>query len=79
MVNFGKFVHTTTGKQMMSVILGLGLASLFRAVCKKYDCINFYATPLDKIEGHIFQVGDKCVKYNYKSAKCEAGDLINFE
>ena len=79
MANLGKFVHTKTGKIIMSVILGLGLASLFRKVCKNYDCIQLYAAPFKKIEGKIFQVGDKCVKYNYETAKCEDGNLIKFE
>lgn len=79
MANLGKFVHTKTGKIIMSIILGLGLSSLFRKVCKNYDCIQLYAAPLKNIEGKIFQVGDKCVTYNYKSAKCEDGNLIKFE
>ena len=33
-VNFGKFVHTETGRRLMSMLLGFGLASLFRTVCK---------------------------------------------
>tara|TARA_B110000305_G_scaffold130979_1_gene146374 strand:- start:189 stop:428 length:240 start_codon:yes stop_codon:yes gene_type:complete len=79
MANLGKFVHTNTGKTIMSIILGLGLASLFRKVCKNYNCIQLYAAPLDKIEGKIFQLGDKCVKYNYETAKCHDGSLIKFE
>lgn len=79
MANLGKFVHTKTGKIIMSIILGFGLASLFRKVCKKYNCIQLYAAPLNKIEGKIFQFGDKCVKYNYETAKCEDGELIKFE
>lgn len=79
MANLGKFVHTKTGKIIMSIILGLGLASLFRKVCKNYDCIQLYAAPFKQIEGKIFQVGDKCVKYDYKMTKCEEGDLIKFE
>ena len=49
MANLGKFVHTKTGKIIMSIILGLGLASLFRKVCKNYDCIQLYAVPFNKI------------------------------
>ena len=79
MVHLGKFVHTKTGQTIMSIILGLGLASLFRKVCKNYDCIQLYAAPINKIEGKIFQMGDKCVKYKYNQAKCENGDLIRFE
>jgi len=79
MANLGKFVYTKTGKIIMSIILGLGLASLFRKVCKNYNCIQLYAAPLKQIEGKIFQVGNKCVKYSYKTAKCEDGSLIKFE
>lgn len=79
MANLGKLVHTSTGKIIMSIILGLGFASLFRKVCKSYDCIQLFAVPLDKIEGKIFQMGNKCVKYNYETAKCEDGQLIKFE
>ena len=33
-MHLGKFVHTETGKYLMSILLGFGLASLFRTVCK---------------------------------------------
>ena len=79
MPNLGKFVNTNNGKIIMSLILGLGAASLFRKVCKSYNCVQFYAAPSDKIEGKIFQVGDKCVKYAYSTEKCEDGKLIHFE
>jgi hypothetical protein len=79
MAHLGKFVHTRSGKIIMSMILGLGLASLFRTVCKNYDCIQLYAAPLHKIEDKIFQIGNKCVKYKYNVAKCENKDLIHFE
>lgn len=79
MANLGKFVHTNNGKLIMSIILGFGLASLFRKVCKNYDCIQLYAAPLEKIEGKIFQIGSKCVKYSYETAKCDDGKLIHFE
>ena len=42
-IYLGKFVHTQTGKIIMSILLGFGLASLFRRVCKNKDCIIFHA------------------------------------
>ena len=45
-INLGKFVHTETGKIIMSILLGFGLASLFRTVCKGNNCILFRAPPL---------------------------------
>ena len=71
-IHFGKFVHTETGKIIMSILLGFGLASLFRTVCKDKDCLLFYAPPLDKIKDKIYKSGEKCVKYSHVSTKCDA-------
>ena len=35
---------------LMSVILGLGIASLFREVCKNKRCIEFHAPPLEELK-----------------------------
>ena len=51
----GKFVHTETGKVIMSILLGFGLASLFRTVCKDKDCLLFYAPPLEKIKDKMYR------------------------
>ncbi len=71
-IHFGKFVHTETGKIIMSILLGFGLASLFRNVCKDKDCLLFYAPPLEKIKDKIYKSGDKCVKYSPVSTKCDS-------
>jgi hypothetical protein len=67
-----KFVHTSTGKTIMSVLLGFGLASLFRRVCKGKDCLKFHAPPLEKIEDKIYKNNGKCVKYNQVPTKCSS-------
>ena len=66
-----KFVHTGTGKIIMSVLLGFGLASLFRTVCKDKDCLLFYAPSLDKIKDKIYKNSGKCVKYSPQATKCD--------
>ena len=71
-MHLGKFVHTETGKIIMSILLGFGLASLFRTVCKDKDCLLFYAPPLDKIKDKIYKSRDKCVKYLQTPTKCDA-------
>ena len=40
-MHLSKFLHTQSGKMLMSIILGFGLASLFRTVCKEKNCIIF--------------------------------------
>ena len=67
-----KFVHTKTGRYLMSIILGLGLASLFRTICKEKNCIIFKAPPLDEMDGNVYKYQDKCYTYKSASTKCDA-------
>jgi hypothetical protein len=79
-INLGKFVHTETGKILMSILLGFGLASLFRKVCKGKDCIIFHAPPLEQIQNKIYKNGNKCYKYTPAATKCNMSNkIINFE
>ena len=64
----GKFVHTETGKIIMSIILGFGLASLFRTVCKGKNCIVNMAPP--DIENNIYKHDNKCYTYTTNTVKC---------
>lgn len=76
----GKFVHTKTGKIVMSAILGFGLASLFRNVCKKRNCLTFSAPPLESLNDKIYKDNNKCIKYKPVSTKCSSKvKTITFE
>ncbi len=79
MVEFGKFIHTESGKHIMSALLGFGLASLFRIVCKGRDCIIFKAPPIDEIKDKIYKHDGKCYKYEPISAKCsDTKKIVDF-
>jgi len=79
-IQFGKFLHTQTGKIVMSILLGFGLASLFRSVCKEKNCLIFHAPPLDQFKDKIYKSNGHCVKYNSFAAKCNTNSkIINFE
>jgi hypothetical protein len=66
-----KFVHTQNGKYIMSALLGFGLATIFRAVCKDKNCLIFHAPPLDEIKDKIFQQDGKCYVYDSQTVKCD--------
>jgi len=73
-IHFGKFLHTPQGRILMSALLGLGLASLFRAVCKGNKCHVFRAPPLADIQDKIYKTsGGHCVTYTPIAAKCTPG------
>jgi thiosulfate reductase cytochrome b subunit len=80
-VNLGKFVHTETGKILMSILLGFGLASLFRKICKDRECLIFHAPSLDDFKDKIYKNDSgKCVKYNPIQSKCNMNaKIVDFE
>ena len=65
-----KFVHTSTGRIIMSVILGLGLATFFRAICKGKRCRVISSPPLEEIEDQTYRFNDKCYKLEKNAVKC---------
>ena len=71
-LNLSKFLHTKSGRYLMSVILGFGLATLFRAVCKGKNCMIKHAPPMDEIEGKTYKFDNKCYTYSTSSQKCSA-------
>jgi hypothetical protein len=76
MINLSKYIHSENGKKLMSILLGFGLASLFRTICKDRNCIIFHAVPLDKIKDKIYKIDNKCYKYNIKSTNCDSNKKI---
>jgi len=71
-INISKFVNSKSGKYITSILLGLGLAAIFRTVCKGENCIIFYAPQIEDIEDKIFKQDGKCYSYKMVSTKCDA-------
>jgi len=79
-LNLGEIRHTETGKIIMSILLGFGLASLFRTICKDNNCIIFHAPPLDEFKDKTYKMDGKCVKYVPVATKCSLNaKTITFE
>jgi hypothetical protein len=76
MANLGRFVHTETGKIIMSILLGLGLASLFRETCKGKRCIYFHAPPLEQVKDKTYKFDDKCYTFTPTQTKCNSDKRI---
>lgn len=65
-----KFVNSVTGRNLMSIILGLGLATFFRQMCSGKNCIITKAPPLEEIEDKIYKFDNKCYKLEKNAEKC---------
>ena len=73
-----KFVHTSTGRIIMSVILGLGLATFFRAICKGKQCRVITSPPLEELEDQTYRFDDKCYKLEKNAVKCvKSQNILN--
>ena len=65
-----RLIYGDVGRIVVSIILGLGLATLFRKVCKDRDCIIFRAPDIKKIKNQIFKFDKKCYKFKENIEKC---------
>ena len=70
------FIHTHNGHIVISIVLGLGLASLFRKACHNKNCLVFKAPEMEKIQNKIFQFQNKCYKYKEQSTTCNSNKRI---
>lgn len=66
-----RLLYSDVGRVIISILLGLGLATIFRRVCKNRDCLVFHAAPLDKIRQQIFKYNDKCYLFNETAQSCD--------
>jgi hypothetical protein len=67
---------------LVSLVLGFGLAAVFRPLCKGPDCVVLRGPPVNKIRGAVYQYGSKCVEFNAKPVECpkqgEVVDTVSF-
>lgn len=66
-----RLINTPVGKIVLSIILGIGLATLFRKVCNDKKCIVFNGPVLSEIDVKTYKHGEKCYKYKATPAKCD--------
>jgi len=59
------------GLKFISILLGFGLASLFRQVCKDDKCRIIKGPNLKEIERQIYKIDDKCYKYKPVATVCD--------
>ena len=69
-------INSTRGKYVFSILLGLGLASLFRKSCQHRNCMIFKAPHINKISNDVFKHDGKCYKYNHEPVKCASNKKI---
>ena len=79
-MQINRILHTDFGKKLISIILGLGIASLFRKVCNDRNCLVFKGPEIDIVDNKIFKQNGKCYKFNKNNETCKetVKTVINF-
>jgi hypothetical protein len=63
------------GHIVVSIILGFGLATLFRKVCKDKSCIVIKGPKLSEVQGHVYRIDDQCFKYKPVVVQCRGNEV----
>lgn len=64
MFNIQRLLNTSMGRQFISMLLGLGLAAMFRKSCTDKTCIAFKGPVISEVDGKTYQFGDsECSKF----------------
>jgi hypothetical protein len=75
-MNFKKLLYTDMGKILISLILGIGLASLFQKVCNDKECLLFSGPVIQEVDGKTFEYNDNFYKYDVSPVTCDDSKRI---
>jgi hypothetical protein len=76
MLKIKKFVGSRTGVIILSIILGLGLSSIFKMSCDTNDCIVYTGPNFD--ESNIIKYNNKCYEAHANMETCNTNkNIIN--
>lgn len=71
-VDIRRLFQSEAGRFLASIILGFGLASIFRKACTDRNCIQFNGPVISEVNGKTYQFGDLCYKYKLEPVKCSS-------
>jgi hypothetical protein len=71
-----KVMNDRMGSVIISVILGLGLAALFRRACSGGSCVVIKAPNREDLKKYVYKVDDDCFKYTPYVVACRDGNTV---
>jgi hypothetical protein len=70
-VNFKQFFYSKTGIVLTSIIWGLGLAAMFRRVCKDRSCIVMKAPNPEWMKKQVMKEKEDCYQMIPENSQCD--------
>lgn len=73
MIQITKFIQSPTGSKLFSILLGLGIAGLFKMSCDSRSCI-VYKGPEFKDDNKTVKVNEQCYSVKENIIQCVDDD-----
>lgn len=61
---------------LISLVVGFGLACMFRPLCKGPECVIVRGPPISDLRGSVYQFGSKCVEFTPKPMECPKSKAV---
>ena len=74
--NFRNMIKTPVGKVVVAMILGVGLATLFRRSCEGKACIEFKAPNPVEVASNAYKHGELCYKFMPVTKECTSASPV---
>lgn len=76
-----EFLKTKSFTYLFSFLLGLGIMSLLRPICKGDSCLIQKAPDVNEITSSTYQLGSKCYQFKTEPVDCpsKGGAIEAFE
>lgn len=71
-MNIPRLLNSAMGRIIISILLGLGLATLFRKACVDGSCLRFNGPVISEVDGKTYQFGEYCYKYDLMPSQCDS-------
>ena len=70
------FLKSKTFDTAFSFIIGIGLVSLLKPICKGSECHIQKAPPYDEVKESTYQLGSKCYQFKADPVECPNTGVI---
>ena len=75
MAGIKNLLEHPTGQIVISILLGLGLATLFRKVCNGNSCVVIQGPKLSDVTQYVYKVDKSCYKYTPSITDCKYNSI----
>lgn len=66
-----RLLYSKYSKLILSILIGFGLATMFRKECKDDSCLQQKGPSIEQIKDKIFKHDNNCYTLSYSSEKCD--------